>query len=166
MMFDFTGLLPAANDVIDDAGYGGALTLTGWKQPQVVNFANTTSFSLHGFGSVELYSLEVDLGNQVVGRNLPNAEDVVITGRKPTCSITIAEPTLALKNYFTNMKGAVLDILSMVHGVGAGNIITTSAPKMEIEDITPGQQDNVRTLQIKGRLLPNAGNDELVITLT
>ena len=30
MMFDFIGLLPAANDVIDDSGYGGALTLTGW----------------------------------------------------------------------------------------------------------------------------------------
>ena len=166
MMFDFIGLLPASNDVIDDATYGGALTLTAFKQPQPVNFQNTSSFSIHSFGSVELYSMDIDLGNQVVGRNLPNAEDVVITGRMPVFTATIAEPTLAQKNYFNNQKGAVLDILSLVHGVGAGNIITISAPKLQIEDISTGAQDNVRQLVMKGRLLPNAGNDDIVITLT
>lgn len=165
-MFEYTGLLPASNDVVDDSSYGGALTLTAWKQPQPVNFANTTAFSLHGFGSVELYSMEIDMGNQVVYRNLPNAEDVVITGRQPTASIKIAEPTLAQKNYFTNMKGAILDVLSLTHGVGGGNIINFAAPKFQITDISQGDQDNVRTLDIKGRLMPNAGNDELVITLT
>lgn len=166
MMFDFTGLLPAASDVVDDSGYGGALTLTAWKQPMPVNFANTTGFSVHGFGASELYSLEIDLGNQVVPRNKPNAEDVVITGRKPTCTISIGEPTLALKNFYTNQKGAVLDVLSITHGVGAGNIINGASPKMQIETIDMGSEDNVRTLNIKGRLLPNTGNDEIVWTLT
>lgn len=166
MMFEFTGLLPAANDVVDDTGYGGALTLTAWKQPQPVNFANTSAFSLHGFGSVELYSMEIDMANQVVYRNLPNAEDVVITGRQPTASIKIAEPTLAQKNLFTNMKGAVLDVLSLTHGVGAGNIISLSAPRSQLNDLSQGDQDNVGTIDGKLRLLPNSGNDEFVATLT
>mgnify|MGYP000179096434 CR=1 FL=1 len=166
MMFDFWGLLPAASDVVDDSGNGGALTLTAWKQPQPINFANTTAFSVHAFGSTELYSMEIDLGNMVTPRNKPNAEDIVITGRKPTVTLSIGEPTLAQKNYYTNQKGAILDVLSITHGVGAGNIINGAAPKMQIESIDLGSEDNVRTLNIKGRLLPNAGNDEIVWTLT
>lgn len=165
-MFDFTGLLPASNDVIDDTGYLSPLTLTAWKEPQVVNFQNTSAFSVHGFGSSELYSLEIDLANQIVYRNKPNAEDVTIVGRKPTINLVIGEPTLAQKNFYTNMKGAILDVLSLTHGVGAGKVCGFNAPKMQIESIDLGAEDNVRTMSIKGRLLPNAGNDELTALFT
>lgn len=166
MMFDMTGLLPLSADVADDTTYGGALTFTAFKAPQVVNFANTSAFSVHSFNSSELYSMELDLGNNVVYRNKPNAEDVVIVDRKPTLTVSIGEPTLALKNFYTNMRGAVLDVLSITHGTGAGNIVNHSAPKMQIESISVGAQDNVRTLDIKGWLLPNAGNDEISMILT
>lgn len=166
MMFDFIGLLPASNAVTDDTTYGGTLTLTGWKQPQIVNFANTPAFSVHAFGSSELYSMEIDLGNNVVYRNKANAEDVVIVGRKPTVTVSIGEPTLAQKNFYTNQIGAVLDVLSITHGVGAGNVVNHSGPKFQIESIDLGAEDNVRVLNIKGRLLPNAGNDELTMLCT
>lgn len=166
MQFDLTGLLPASNDVIDDTTYGGTLDLTKFQQPHVVNFANTSAFSLHGFGASELYSLEIDAGCQVVYRNKPNAEDVTIVDRKPTATIKIGEPTLALKNYYTNLKGAVLDVLNLTHGVGAGKLIGLASPKFQIDTVTLGKEDNVRTLDIKGRLMDNAGNDAYVWTLT
>ena len=166
MMFDFTGLLPASNAVTDDTSYGGALTLTAWKQPQIVNFANTPAFSVHGFGTSELYSMEIDLGNMVTYRNKPNAEDVTIVGRKPTVTLSIGEPTLAQKNFYTNQIGAVLDVLSITHGVGAGNVIGHGGPKFQIESVDLGAEDNVRVLNIKGRLLPNAGNDDLSMICT
>jgi hypothetical protein len=166
MEFEFEGLLPATNDVVDDATYGGAIVLTAWKQPFAVNFANTTAFSLHGFAAAELYSLEIDAGVKTLYRNKPGVEDVTVVGRDPTATVKIAEPTLAQKNYYTLMKGATLDVMSITHGVGAGNIITQSAPKVQVMDVTVGATDGLRTLDIKLDLLPNAGNDDHLTLLT
>jgi hypothetical protein len=144
IQFEMTGLMPAAA-IEADASYS-AVTLTGWSEPRPVNFQNTTPFSLHAFGAAELYSLEINLGNQVTYRNVPNAEDVRITGAAPSGSISIAEPTIAQKNYFANMRNATLDVLSITHGLTPGNIIQADAPKSQITDVTPNAVDNVSTL--------------------
>lgn len=163
VMFEFTGLMPASNIEVDIGSYTTAV-LTGWQQPVPVNFQNTTPFSLHAFGGVELYSLEVNLGNQVTYRNVVNAEDVRITGAAPSGTITIAEPTIAQKNYFANMRGAVLDVLSLTHGLTAGNIIQGDAPKVQVTDITPNAIDNISTLDLAIDFMPNTGNDFFKLT--
>ena len=62
--------------------------------------------------------------------------------------------------------GAILDVLSITHGVGAGNVVAHGGPKFQIESVDLGAEDNVRVLNIKGRLLPNAGNDDLTMICT
>lgn len=163
MSCEMTGLMPTSAIEADVGSYTTAV-LTGWQQPVPVNFANTTPFSLHAFGGVELYSLEIDLGNQVTYRNVVNAEDVRVTGAMPKATIKIAKPTIAAKNYFANMRGAVLDVLSLTHGLTAGNIIQVDGPKSQITDISLGKEDNITTLDITLEFMPNTGNDFVKFT--
>lgn len=159
LSFEFTGLWTLATDTVLPT-----LTTTAWKAPLAVNNTNTptASFSVHGYSS-KLYSLNLNIGNQVVYRNLPGAEDVLITDRDPGGDITIEDPTMSAKDFFTVIKAGTVGLLTVTHGTVGGAKIKIDA---QVQLLNPDydQINGVVVLKMGLEPTPLAGNDEIVIT--
>lgn len=140
-----------------------AVTLTGFKKPAPVNKANTT-LTLHGVACVA-ESLSVDLGAAVEPRLLIGNDSVEITDRKATGRAVIEATSLATKNWFATHLASTRAALDFGHGVGAGNIVEIDAPAVEIGAPEQGQSQGILTYSLPLMFVPNAGDDELVITV-
>ena len=158
----FTGLYSATTDTSlpTDSDYSAFLA------PLAVNKVNTAAFTLHGVASTPFDQFSIDLGNSVVYRNMPNLEEVMITDRKASGSITIPQTSVATKAWHTAVKNGTLDSFSMTHGATAGNVFTISAPKVQLAGVQEVEKDGVAMYQFALDLQPNAGNDELSIAIT
>ncbi len=157
--FSFIGLF---NPVTD--GAMPATTLTAWKTPLPVNKANTPTFALHGYAA-PLQSLSLDMGNQNDFYSLPNAaESILFSGRQPKGSVSMEAVSIAAKDWFTTIKNVTLDTMQLIHGTVAGNKVQIDAPKVQINSPKYGGYKNALMLNGDLALMPNAGNDELVIT--
>ena len=140
-----------------------SVTVTVFKKPLVVNKANTT-FSLHSYsGPMEAFSL--DLGNQVEPRLLVGYEGIPIVDRKSTGSATMEAALLAAKNWFAIATAGTTGTLAAVHGLTAGNIVEITAPAVQIGRPTQGSSQGIANYALPLMFLPDAGNDDLKITV-
>lgn len=157
----FTGLYSATTDTAlpVDSDYSAFLA------PQAVNKVNTTAFTLHSV-STPFDTLTIDGGNTVVYRNMPTLEEVLITDRKVSGSISIPMTTVAAKAWHDTALSGTLAALSMTHGSGAGKIFTISGPKVQLTNPQYAEKDGVVMLNMGLDFQPNAGNDELSIAIT
>ena len=156
-----TGLYSATSDTTlpTDSNY------SSFFAPQAVNKINTTAFTLHGV-TTGFDQLSIDGGNTVVYRNMPTIEDVLITDRKVSGSISIPMTDVVTKAWHDTVRDGTLAAISMTHGSGAGKIFTISAPKVQLINPQYQDKDGVTMLQLGLDFQPNAGNDELSIALT
>jgi len=159
--FTFMGLY---QEVIDSAL--PSATYSAYRKPLTVSKVNTQSFSLHGFSPC-MSSLELSLNNEMVNRALINCvKETMITDRKPTGSVTIEAPTVAEKDYWDIVASAATGALSIVHGIGAGNIVQISAPMTQLTTPQYNVEDGIQMLQMALIPVPStSGNDEIVITV-
>lgn len=144
-------------------------TLTGFKKPLIVNKANTPTFTVNAVALV-MRNFSLDLGNQVEPRMLVGSESVLITDHREqidfTCEAVPVSGGGSLDVYgLANSQATVA--VSLVHGTAAGNIITIAAPYAEFKRPT-GYQENqgIAEWPLSMLCLPNAGNDQVSITLT
>ena len=154
-----TGLYAQAADLANPA-----ITLTSWQTPLAMNNANTSGFSLHGYAGV-LSDLTVTMANNVQHLNLVGAEEVRITDRKPTGTITIEAVHMAQMDYFTRANTAALGALTLAHGTVAGNKVLIDLPNVQVTKPTYADLNGIRMLTMS--LIPtpsSAGNDEISIT--
>lgn len=163
MKFRFQGTYSA---VVDDAT-ALAPDFSAFVAPLPVNRVNTPGFTLHGAASA-MSELTLDVANTLVFRSLPGsaAEQVLITDRKPTGSITFEATSVATKNWWEIARTAATGALSLIHGVSAGNIIEIDAPSVQVNN--PQYADDSGVAMLKCGLVPvpgSAGNDELSITV-
>ncbi|WP_374653121.1 phage tail tube protein [Dongia sp.] len=158
--FTFKGLLVATASAALPA-----LTLTGFKNPQVVNKINTTIFSVHGFNCIA-QSFEADWGNQIEGRFLIGAESIEIVDSKPTGSVVIESPDITAKDFFAIATNRTRAAVQVKHGVGAGNIIQFDAPAVEIGRPSYSQDQGVVMMTLPLIFAPVAGNDELKVAIS
>ncbi|WP_293006867.1 phage tail tube protein [Nitrosomonas sp.] len=156
-----TGLYSATTDTAlpTDSDYSAFLA------PQAVNKVNTTAFTLHGVSSA-FDQLSIDGGNTVIYRNMPTLEDVLITDRKVSGSISIQMSSVAIKAWHDTVRDGTIAALSMSHGSGAGKTFTISAPKAQLVNPQYQDKDGVVMLNLGLDLQPDAGNDELSIAIT
>lgn len=156
-----TGLYSATTDTAlpTDSVY------TAFQIPQAVNKVNTTAFTLHGV-TTGFDTFSVDVGNNIVYRNMPTIEDVMLTDRRVSGSISIPMTSIAEKAWHDTVRDGTLAAISMTHGSGAGKIFTISAPKVQLTNPQYADKDGVVMLNLGLNFLPNAGNDELQIALT
>jgi len=129
-----------------------------------VNKANTPTFTLHGYAAV-MERLTVDLGVSNVHRDRVNSAAVLLTDRQTSGTAVIEAPALGTKNYFAIAKAGTLGALQLVHGTVAGNVVQIDAPKVQIGPPAYGNTDGLATLSLPLTLVPDAGDDELVITV-
>lgn len=157
MEYTFTGLYTRPTAVANPA-----LTLTGFQAPLAVTKVNTPTFTLHGYAAY-CESFGVDIGNQVVYRNLIGFEGVEITNRNVRGSTVIEAPTLAAKDYFAASEahaGVTLAAVQLIHGTTAGNICQIDGPKVQLGNIALGNSDGIVTYTMDTVFTPNASNDE------
>ena len=162
LSFKFTGLYSTTTDTAlpSDSDYSAFLA------PLAINKVNTTAFTLHGVASTPFDTFSIDIGNNVEYRNMPNLEEVLITDRKVTGSITIPQTTVATKGWHALVKNGTLDALSLVHGLTAGQIFTIGGPKVQLSDIKESDKNGVAMYTFGLDFQPNVGNDEVSAALT
>ncbi|MET4247561.1 phage tail tube protein [Bradyrhizobium sp. LA6.7] len=157
----FTGLWVAPSEVA-----AAVPTLTSFKKPQIVNKANTPTFTVNSAALV-MRNFSLDLANQVEPRMLVPSESVLITDHREKIDFTCeAVPVSTLDVYgLANSQATVA--VNLVHGVTAGNIITIAAPTAEFQRPTGYQQNQgIAEWPLSMLALPNAGNDQVSIALT
>lgn len=132
--------------------------------PLVVNLANTTPFTLHGYAAA-FSSLSVDLGNQVKYRNLPNSEYVVFMDRAAKGSAMFEKPLIGTKDFYAAALAETSGVLTVTHGP-ALNRVVIAANQAVPTNPKPGEQDGIAMLGVDLDLKYTfAGNDELSVTV-
>jgi len=158
MTFNFTGLSGTITDTALPT-----VDLAAFVDPVPVNKANTT-MTLHGWASIA-ESIALDLANAVEPRLLIGEESIKITGRQSTGTAVVQATSLATKNWFALSAAHTKGTLVIQHGTVAGNIITFGAPKVQIGRVTQGVTQGIANYSLPLMLTPDAGNDELLITV-
>lgn len=163
MRFKFIGLyttpvdggMPALNTV----------DYSGFKDPVVVNSANSATWNLHGVTG-KLEALALDLANEVGYRAIVNSESVLITDRKPSGSATIEMEAMSVKDWYSAVRSNATGTLSFQHGATAGNIVILSGAKAQLSNISaPANSNNIATTTLSFEFLPTVGNDEFLMTV-
>jgi len=157
LTFEMSGLCGPVTDTAM-----ATVDLTGFQKPVPVNNVNTTGFAVNSF-STRLYELQVSVAAQTVYRNLPGAEDFLVTNRQPSGSLVIEDPSVADWDYIPLVKTAAAVPVTLTHGTVAGNKVKIDL-RTELGEPDPDQRDGVVVVKFPLRPVPSAGNDEIVFT--
>jgi len=150
---------------VTDSAPPGGINFSAFITPQAVGADHTSNWSLHGFtGKLSAFSL--DVANQLVYRNLVGGKGAEMTGRQSTGSATFELGSVASKDWWDAVLKATLAPLSITHGTIAGNIVRIDSPGVQMSDPQYSDADGIVMMQASLTLVPQTGNDELLITLT
>ena len=160
--FTFTGIYNTPTDT-------AAPTPTDANQatPVIFKNGNTDGFELLSYAGC-LQSVSFDIGNTLVYRELINCtKQTLITDRRSTGSVTLEAVTMATKNYFTAaLTDSSLGNLLFQHGQTPGNIVDFASTKIDIGDVSYGDQDGIAMLTIPYTAVPTATGNEFSIVYT
>lgn len=158
--FTFTGLYTTPSDVTMPA-----VTLSAFQQPLAMNNTNTTGLVVAGFAAAVGSDFSLDIANTVVFRSLVGGtENVVLTDRKPSGSVTVEATSVSAKDWWTQIKAVNLGAFSMTHGTAAGNKVKFDAPAMQLTTPAYSDKDGITMLGMKADFIPVVGNDELTLS--
>lgn len=159
MDFEIWGLRVAATDAaLPTADY------SAFQVPRPVNDANTPTFSLHAYAA-NMIGLSIDLGQQLVYRNVVGEESIQIVDRAPKGQVTIEDVLVATKDYRGIVTNHTLGALQLIHGTVSGNIVQVDASFVQLLKPRGVNSDGVAALQMDLNLTPNVGNDEFKLTI-
>lgn len=163
--FTMTGQYNAPTDTASPT-----LTFSNQADPEIFNDTNTTAFTLFSETTLALQSAEIDLGNEVVYRELVNSsKEVLIVDRAATANFVVECPTLAVADFFALSVAGTSGNLSIVHGATAGNIITLTSPAtgLSLGNPTYSEDQGIVMLNIPTTMVPSSsGNDEITLAYT
>jgi len=163
--FTMTGQYVAPTDTADPTP-----TYTNQAAPQIFNDTNTTAFTVFSETDLPLQTCTLDVGNEVVYRELVNSDkEVSIVNRAGNGSLTIEMPTLASHDFFADAVAGTTGNLSIVHGTNAGNIITlaSAANAISLGNPSYSEDQGVVMLNLPYTLVPSSsGNDEFTLAYT
>ena len=162
--FTFTGIYNAPDDsALPSVTYANQAT------PLIFKNGNTSSFQLLSYAGA-LQSFSFDLGNSTVYRELVGgSKEVLITDRAANGSLSIEAVALGTKDYFASAvdDDAALGNLQFTHGSVAGNIVQFTSSKVDIGDVSYGDQDGIAMLNIPYTCVPDsAANAEFDLIYT
>jgi len=163
--FTMTGQYVAPTDTADPTP-----TFTNQATPKIFNDTNTTAFTLFSETDLPLQACQLDVGNEVVYRELVNSDkEILIVNRAASGSLAIEMPTLASHDFFADSVASTTGNLSIVHGPTAGNIITlaSAANAISLGNPTYSEDNGIVMLNLPFTLVPgSSGNDEFTLAYT
>ena len=161
--FTFTGIYNAPDDsALPSVTYANQAT------PLVFKNGNTDTFALLSYAGC-LQSVTFDVGNTLVYRELIGCtKEVLMTDRAANGTVVLEAVTMATKDYFTAaLTDGTLGNLTFQHGTTAGNIVDFASTRIDIGDVSYGDQDGIAMLNIPYTAIPStAGNDEFSLAYT
>lgn len=137
---------------------------SGFQVPLGPNSVNTPTILLFG-EPLCMESIQIDIANQMVHRDLPGcAPSVEITQRATTGTIVFEATDVATKNWIEAARAKESGALQIIHGTEAGSIIQIDAPNVTLNP--PSNSDSEGNFMFSVPLVfePLNGNDEIVIT--
>jgi hypothetical protein len=142
-------------------------TFSGFKTPVTVSTANTTDLHLMGFEEAVYKSLEFDLGNNLVYRQVVGRESVLITDRAVTGRMSIEATKVADHDWWTAAKNATFGKFCVKHGQSAGAIVGFTGRNVQITEPAYSDDDGVAMMDFGMSFAPygGAGNDEFRICI-
>lgn len=159
--FEFTGLFTAPSEQARTLP-----TLTAFQKPKVATSVNTPTFTINAVAFV-MRSFSLDLKNKVENRFLIGSEAVLITQREDMIATQVEAQPLTSFNPFSLAQDQTAVAVSLIHGTGAGNIVTLAAPAAQMQ--RPQGLENAQDIKewpLSLMPLPTAGNDQWTLTLT
>lgn len=159
MRFQFIGTQHDGTDTSLPTGVDYSAFLT----PKTVSRANTPTFSLHGVSNC-VQTVNWDMQNQLVWRDLIGCGGSHISNRTPNGQISMEMTPIATKDWMTLVKEGTEGALNLVHGTVAGRIVEFDAPKVQLTNPQFADQDGILMLNAGLSLNPDFGNDEVVVT--
>ncbi len=136
---------------------------SGWPRALTCTPENMFTFSLGG-QTICCSSFSFNDGRQPQAETYMNCEDTTLTPRNFTGSMTLKWPPHATKDLLTQIRNGVTEPLVWTLGRTAGQILTVSAPQVQIK--YAGEQNLNGDLGIALDLVfrpTGAGNDEIEI---
>ena len=162
--FAFAGIYNAPDDTALPAP-----TYANQDDPLIFKNGNTSSFQLLSYAGA-LQSISMDLGTSLVYRELVGGtKEVLITDRAVSGSVSIEAVLMATKDFFAAAvdDDAALGNLQFTHGATAGNIVQFTSAKVDIGDVSYGDQDGIAMLEIPYTCVPDsAANAEFDLIYT
>lgn len=162
--FAFTGIYNAPDDTALPTP-----TYANQDDPVIFKNGNTSSFQLLSYAGA-LQSISMDLGTSLVYRELVGGtKEVLITDRAVSGSVSIEAVLMATKDFFAAAvdDDAALGNLQFTHGSVAGNIVQFTSAKVDIGDVSYGDQDGIAMLEIPYTCVPDsAANAEFDLIYT
>lgn len=144
--------------------------VTDYVAPLAVTDTNTPTFTLGGspLQNLAVSQFTLDMGNNVVARNIINSNEIFISDRNPTGTIQFDMVIPSTKDWFAggieSHNGVTTLALNLVHGTSAGNRVKISAPAVQMTGVTPTDSDGILTYSAATAYTPVSGNDEVTIT--
>ena len=162
--FAFTGIYNAPSDATLPTP-----TYANQDDPVIFKNGNTSSFQLLSYAGA-LQSISMDLGTSLVYRELVGGtKEVLITDRAVSGSVSIEAVLTGTKDFFASAvdDDAALGNLQFTHGSVAGNIVQFTSAKVDIGDVSYGDQDGIAMLEIPYVCVPDsAANAEFDLIYT
>lgn len=159
--FDFTGLFAPVTETARDLP-----DLNAYQTPKIGSTLNTPVFTMDG-NTLVLREFVMDVGNNVEGRFLIGAENIIITERSTTIKATIEAVPITTLNPYELAQNATPLVIALTHGINAGNIVTFNVPVAQMarpEGLENSQ--NIVEWPLMLNALPQSGNDEFTLTFT
>ncbi len=140
-----------------------AVNLAAWKKPVPVNHVHTAMPLLHGH-TAPMYAFTYNHGAKVTHIDLAGLEEVALTDREGTGSITIVDPTLQDWDYYASVRDVLLGGFSVIHGTTPGNIVAIEGVAAQVTKPRYDNKDGDIALGLDLTFQPtDAGNDEIKI---
>ena len=157
--FAFQGLYNAPTGVSNPTP-----TVSGYQTPLPVTKDTVQTMTLHGYAG-KVYDFELDVGQEVALDETMSSREIIIGGRSTKGTITFQEPALSDKDWYAAILAATQAAFAFQISTTAGKIVKIDAPKVQLVNPRKGNQNGIATLQCDLVVAPNAGNDEIVITV-
>lgn len=163
--FTMTGLFTQpTSTALPAMTYGTQLS----EIPLVATTETVPTFSIGSFATAALRNFAFNKGNEVKYRGLIRRRQILLPTCEERVEFQIEAEALATFNPYLIADSEVPEPINLVHGVGAGKIVTLTMPRVQI--LNPGdltQQDNVVENALRGLVLPSeAGNDQFTLAFT
>lgn len=159
--FTFTGLWtkPAAGTLPTP-------DFSAWQKPRIASNTATPLFTI-GSEDMVMRSFKLGLGNQVEGRFLVGAEEIVIVDRSDMIECQVEAVALSTLDPWALAQDQTAVAVALTHGTGAGRIAALSAPSCQVQRPgNPTEAQGIMEWPLNLVPLPGSGNDQWTLTLT
>lgn len=158
--WEFTGIYQKPADLALTSG-----TYQSTTPPRFVS----ASFAIDSYAGI-IENLKISAGNTIAKRVSANAATGIlawyISQREVTGEIDPELVTFATKDFWSIIENSSQVALTAAITGSAGNILTITAPKVQIKDVKYGDRESLMTYQFSLIFVPNAGNDEISFAFT